>query len=326
MRASSIVASLLLKLMAFAAVVGCNTSVAQDYPTKPLRMVIPFTAGGPTDLQGRLYADRLNSALHQPVVVENRPGAGGMIGAEAVTRAPADGYSLLLGSATTVYAPLVMPAPINPLKDLAPVALVSFIPLTLFAHADVPAKTLQELVAYGRSNPEKLNLGVASFGGSDHLAGELLNARAGTKVLTVVPYKGAAPILQDLVTGRIELIITTLAAVRDHVDSGKVRALAGIQSTRSPFLPAVPTIAESYPGYDVPTWNAVWTTPGTPAGIVARLTAEFQALLQNQEVIAKLRGLSYVPMYGNAAQLAAKMHDDYERIAKLVRDAGIKAQ
>ena len=300
---------------------------AQDYPNRPLRLIIPYAAGGPTDLQGRIYADRLNDGLHQSVVVENRPGAGEMLGAEVVAHSAPDGYTILLCSATIVYAPHLMSVPIDPLKELTPVAQVSFVPLTMFINTRIPVHNFAELLAYARANPGKLNLGVSAYGAADHMGVELLNSRAGVKLITAVPYKGAVPIIQDLAADRVDMIITTLSAVRVHVDSGKVIPIAGVQSRRSPFLPDVATIGESgFPGYDIPTWNGIFGPAGMPAAAVARLGSELQQTVQNPEVVAKVRGLSIVPTYANAADLAVTMRDSSERIGKIVRDAGLRPQ
>lgn len=299
-------------------------ALAQAYPSKPLRMVVPFAAGGPADSLARLLADKLRDAVGQPVVAENRPGAGTLVGAEVVAKSAADGHTLLLGSSSMLILPLLGPSPIEPLKDLAPVSRIALVPLVIGAHVGTPYRTLGELIAYAKANPEKVTFGVASYAGTDHLGFELLNLMAGTKMRAIV-YKGAAAQIPDLIAGRVDLQMTTPSFLKAHVDSGKVKLLAATTEKRLPAIANVPTVAESgYPGYEAIAFYAMYAPAGTPRDIVARLDREFRQITQAADSAEKISALSFIVDYAGPEALAANGQRQVETLRDVIKRAGIK--
>ncbi len=312
-------------LLAVAALPGS----AQDFPTKPIRIIAPQAAGGPNDVLGRMLADKMKDSLKQPIVVDNRPGVGGMLAADVVAKSAPDGHTLLLITASLIYTAHLMPnPPIDPHKDLVPVAMVTFTPLVLASNiSTIPnVKTFPELIDYARANPDKLNIGVSSVGGADHLAAEMINRRAGVRIQPIV-YKGAAPATADLIGGRVQLEITTYAFLRQHIENGTLRVLASPGAARNPFVPNIPTIAElGYPGLDVPTWTGFMAPAGTPRNVIARLSAEFKQALQSREVQEKLGSLSLVANYADPQEFGAIMRADSDRMGKIIKESNIKIQ
>lgn len=311
----------------FSVLLMCGSVCAQDFPSRPIRIFAPQAAGGPNDILIRVLADKVKDTLRQPVVVENRPGTGGMIAAEALKNSTPDGHTLMLVTASLVYSALMMSnPPVDPLKDLAPVAMVTFTPLVLAVHSKLPVKNFAELVAYAKTNPDKLNAGVSSAGGSDHLAIEMMNQRAGLKITSIV-YKGAAPALQDLVAGRVDMQLTTYAFFKQHIDNGTLRMIATPGVTRNPFVPDIPTFAElGYAGLDIPTWSGFAAPPGTPRGAIGQLSAAFRQALQSKDVLDKLATMSLVPNYVDADQYGVTMRQDSERVARVIRTVGLKLE
>src|SRR5213075_859540 len=239
---------------------------AQAYPSKPIRFVVPYPAGGPLDTVARLLGQKVSESLKQPVVVDNKPGAGGNIGADAVAKSAPDGYTILMGAVAThaINPTLYANIPYDPIKDFQPVTQLASTPNVLIVNNSVPASNVREFIAYAKANPGKLNFGSGSTGSAGHLAGELFKAMAGVE-MTHVPYKGAAPAMQDLIGGQIDLMFDNLASALGQVRAGKVRALAVTTAQRTALAPELPTIAESgLPGFDISTWFGVFVPAGTP--------------------------------------------------------------
>jgi tripartite-type tricarboxylate transporter receptor subunit TctC len=300
---------------------------AQDaYPTRPVRFILPFPPGGGTDILGRLIADRLSAALGQPVVTENRGGAGGNVGAEAAARAAPDGYTILLAAPSLAISPsLYSKLNYDPVKDLAPVSLVATVPNVMITHPDVPAKTLQEFIALARDKPGAMNFGSGGSGTSNHLAGELFNIVTGAK-LVHVPYKGVNLAMQDVLSGRIHLVVIGIPAAAPHIRSGKLRALALIAPQRSSALPEVPTVAEAgLANFEVTTWYGVLAPAGTPRAAVTRLNAELVRIMHAPEARERLAAMATEPRTSTPEEFAAYLREEIAKWGDVVRKAGLKA-
>jgi tripartite-type tricarboxylate transporter receptor subunit TctC len=298
---------------------------AQNYPVKPVRIIVPFAPGG-VDVTARLIADRLTTALGQPFIVENRPGAGGAVGAKMVTGAEPDGYTLMFSTpGPVVVSPLInRNAGYDTLKNLAPVAIVSQSPLLLVIHPSVPVKTVKELVAYAKANPGKVHYPSPGFGTQPHLVGEMFKSMTGLDIVHV-PYRGSAPAVTDLLAGQMQIYFDNFANVLQHVESGKLRAIAVTGDARNPQLPDVATMRESGFGEIQATyWNGLLAPAGTPAAIVTRLNAAVNQALAVPEVHAALKKLGSDPKTGTAQAFAAFIAEEVQRWGKVVRDANIK--
>lgn len=299
---------------------------AQQYPVRPIRMVVALAAGGPTDVVARIVAHKLTEQLGQQVIVDNRPGAGGSVAGEIVARAPADGYTLFFAAnGTYAIAPNFMKLPYDVNKDLAPVALTGVSPLALMVHPSVPVKSVKELIALARAKPGAIHYGSAGQGSTGHLSAELLGMMAEVK-MTHVPYRGAAPAAISLIAGEIEMLISGVSANHPHIVAGKVRALGVTSARRVPLLPQVPAIAESLPGYDVASWFAIMTVAGTPSAIIGRLNQEAVKAMSSADVRDKLIAAGVDPETGTPEQLAAKLRTETEKWGKVVKAAGMKVQ
>jgi tripartite-type tricarboxylate transporter receptor subunit TctC len=299
---------------------------ADSYPSRPLRWIVPFPAGGSTDLIARLMGEWLAQKLGQPVIIENKPGGGTNIGVQAVVNAPADGYTLLFAVATNAINPsLYKSLPFDFQRDIAPVAGLAELPLVVDLNPAVPAQTVPEFIAYAKANPGKINF--ASFGVRtiSHLALELFKSAAGIDVVHV-PYQGGAPMLTDLLSGRIQAGIDALPNSLPHIKSGGVRALAVLSAKRTPALPDVPTMAETLAGFEVTPWTALGVPTGTPAEIVERLNREVNAGLADPGIRARMAEVGGVPLVYSAADLRALIARDAAKWAKVVEQAGIKPE
>ena len=304
----------------------CLAAWGQPYPAKPVRMVVPYPAGGPTDQLGRIIAEHMTQTLGQTVVVENRGGANTQIGTAEVTRAPADGYTLLFGGITPfVFNPLMYSKLQYDPKDLAGVILIARSQLVLVAKPALAAKTIPELVAAMKDNPGKLNFGSAGNGNVLHLAAELFLRTTGAAA-THVPFSGSAPALVSLLGGNIDFMFDVIITSKPHIQSGKLRAIATTGARRSPILPDVPTVAESgYPSYESATWFAIAAPKGTPVAIVQRLNTEAAKAVRDPAVIAKLDALAMEPPQDTSpGDVAAQTDKDLKRWGALVRDLGIR--
>ena len=294
-------------------------------PDRPLRMVAPFPPGGASDLVARMVAEELGMALGQPIQVENRSGAGGALGTEAVVRARADELTLLMGSqATHATNPALQKLPFDPMADLAVVAGVCGVPAVLVVHPSVPAGTIQDLVALARAQPGGIRYGSAGIGASTHLAAALFAHLAGIE-LTHVPYRGTAPATQDLLAGRIEMMTDTLPTSLPHIQAGRFRALGVSTIARSPSLPAVPTIAEAVPGDEALNWYAAYAPAGTPEPALPRVHATFAEAVARPRFQERLAQQGMLPLAGTRAEISAYAAADRRRWTDLVLAANIKA-
>jgi tripartite-type tricarboxylate transporter receptor subunit TctC len=303
-----------------------RTSSADTYPSRPIRWIVPFPAGGTTDVEARLLGQWLSQRLGQQVIIENKPGGGTNVGVQAAVAAPADGYTLLLTLATNTINPsLYKKLPFDFQRDIAPVAGLADLPLILEVNPSLPIKTVAELIAYAKANPGKLN--VASFGARtiSDLAIELFQLTAGIDVVRV-PYPGDAPMLIDLVSGRVQAAVDALPGSLAHIRAGDVRALALMSATRSPALPDVPTIGETMQGFEVKAWTGVGVLRGTPAAIIERLNREINAGLADPTIKAKLAEAGGTPLIYSPSGLGALVTSETKRWADLIKRAGIQPQ
>jgi len=311
---------------AAASAAAARGAAADTYPSRPLRWVVPFSAGGSTDLVARLMAEWLVARLGQPVIVENKPGGGTNVGVQAVVNAPPDGYTLLFAVATNAINPsLYKSLPFDFQRDIAPVAGLVELPLVLDLNTAVPAKTVPEFIAYARANPGKINF--ASFGTRtiSHLAIELLKTSAGIDVVHV-PYPGGAPMLTDMLSGRIQAGIDALPNSLPHIRSGGVRGLAVLSAKRTPALPDVPTLAETLPSFEVTPWTAVGVPSGMLGAIVERLNGEINAGLADPAIKARIAEIGGTPLVYTPAELRAQIANDVAKWAKVITAAGIEPE
>ncbi len=303
-------------------------AMAQAYPTKPIRLIVPFPPGGGVDLMGRIIAPKLSEALGQPVLVENRAGANAMIGAELVARAAPDGHTLLiieLGS-LTISAGLYPNLPFDAVKDLAPVSMLSYSPHVLTVGEGNKLKTMQEFLRFARDNPGKLNYASAGTGSAPHLVAVLLGSQAKFQ-WTHVPYKGVGPGLADVAAGQVDAIMTSMFASLSLVRGGKLRALAVTGKTRSPLLPNVPTMLESgVEGFVTGSWQTVFAPGGTPPAVVARLNAELRRIMQDPVVVERLAALATETAPMSVEDTRSVVREDMERWRKVIVDTGVKPE
>ncbi len=321
-----------LRLTLFLALVlalPCDGVYAQNYPSRPIRLVVPYPPGGPLDIMARAIGQKLTEAWNQAVVVDNRPGAGGNIGADLVAKSPADGYTLLMGAVAThaINPTLYGRLPYDPVKDFAPVALVAQVPNILVVNPSVPVRSVRELIDLARARPGYLNFGSGSTGSTGHLAGELFNTMAGVRMVHI-PYKGGAPAMTDLLAGQVQLMFDNLANALPNVRAGRLRALAVTTLARSPAMPDLPTIAESgLPGFALTTWFGLMVPAGTPAEIVSRLNAEIVRALNAKDMRERLEKMGAGPPADNTpAHFAAFIRAEAAKYAKVVRDSGAKVE
>jgi tripartite-type tricarboxylate transporter receptor subunit TctC len=312
-------------LGAFLVCAAAQAFAAQPYPTKPVRLVIPYPPGGPTDFVGRLVAQKLSPLIGQQVVVDNRPGAGTVIASEIVARATPDGYTLLFGTGGgTFLAPLMLPkVPYDPHRDFAPVAMLVQSPQVLVVHPSVAAKSVSELIALAKAKPGVLNFASVGTGTSPHLGGELFKGLTGADIVHV-PYKGTAPAMTDLVAGRVQLMFTSMPTVLAHVNAGRLRLLGTGGSKRSAAIPDAPPIAETVPGFELVTWYGVFAPVRTPPAIVKKLNADIAKVLNDPESRERLGGQGLEPVVMTPEELKRYTTQDTSRWAKLIQSAGLK--
>src|SRR6516165_5520428 len=297
---------------------------AQAYPTRPVRIIIGFAAGGPADIVARLIAQWLSERLGQPFVIENRPGAGTNIATEAVVNAPADGYTLLLvHAANAINATLYDKLNFNFIRDIVPVASLMRAPTVLEVNPSVPAKTVPEFIAYAKANPGKLIMASGGIGAPSHVFGELFKFMTGVN-LVHVPYRGAAPAVTDLLAGQVQVYFDPISNSIGYIRAGKVRPLAVTSATRSEALPDVPTVSEFVPGYEATTWYGVGVPRNTPAKIVDKLNKEVNAALDDPKIKARLADLGGTVLPGSPADFGKLIADETEKWGKVIRAANIK--
>jgi tripartite-type tricarboxylate transporter receptor subunit TctC len=310
-------------------VCACGAALAQTYPSRPPRLIVPFPAGGSTDLIGRALAKKLGESLGQQLIVENRAGAGGTIGLSALAKSPADGYSLGLGTVSTLgMAPVVRASPpYDSLAAFAPVSLVASAPFIVVVNARLPAKSLAELIALARARPGQYNFGSIGDGTLQHFAGESFKSLAKVEIVHV-PYKGVAPVLVDLLAGQVQIGFDILASFQvQNIQSGRLRALAVLGPARVAQLPSVPTAAEAgLPGMDVTAWFGLIAPRGTPAEIVARLNAEVRRAVASAELRQAIATQGLEPMADSPKEFAEVIEKEIARWAQVVKTSGFKAE
>ena len=301
-----------------------RVAVAQAYPSRPVRLVVSFPAGGVNDILARLMGQWLSERFGQPFVIENRPGAGTNIGTEAVVRAAADGYTLLLVSpANAINATLYDKLSFNFMRDIAPVASIVSIPLVLVVHPSFQVASVSELVAYAKANPGKLNMASGGNGSAGHVTGELFKMMAGVDMLHV-PYRGSGPALTDLIAGQVQVTVDPLPSSVEFIRTGKLRALAVTTATRSDALPGIPTIADTVPGYEASAWYGFGAPRSTPVEIIEKLNREINAVLAEPRNKARFAELGGTVIAGSPADFSKLMADETEKWAKVVKFSGAR--
>jgi tripartite-type tricarboxylate transporter receptor subunit TctC len=302
-------------------------ATAETYPSKPIRFVVPFPPGGATDIVARVVGQKASESLGQPVVIENRPGAGGNMGADVAAKAAPDGYTMFMGTIAThaINASLYKNLSFDPIKDFSPVALLASVPLVLVVNAEVPAKSAQDVIALARAKPGELNYASPGSGTALHLAGELFKSMAGIDMVHV-PYRGSAPAVTALIAGHVALMFDTTLSAMPHVEDGKLRALAVTTARRVPTLPYLPTIAEAgLAGFDVSAWNGVLVPAHTPDEIIKRLNAALVGALKAPEVRDRLLKQGAVPLGSTPEAFRAFIESESGKYAAIIKRAGIKA-
>ena len=318
----------LIKLFSAAALAALLLQPASAaWPEKQISLVVPWAAGGTTDILARTVADQLGRALGQPVLVENKAGASGNIGSLAVVRAKPDGYTILFGSMSThAMNPALMPnMPFKGVADFAPIGMLAFALNTLVVHPSIPANNVKELIAWAKANPGKLAYASAGAGSTNHISAVLLEKLGGIEMLHV-PYKGGAPAVTDTVAGQTQLLFSAGTQTLPHVKAGKLKLLAVTEAKRSQLLPDVPTVGETLPGYELAVWYGAFAPPGTPREIVQRLNAEINKIMQSPEVKAKMSAIGVDTATTTPEQFGAILAADEARYTKLIREFGIKGE
>ncbi|HZR68018.1 MAG TPA: tripartite tricarboxylate transporter substrate binding protein [Burkholderiales bacterium] len=299
---------------------------AQGWPSRPVHVVVPYPAGGPNDIIVRMVGKRLGETLGEPIVVENRPGAGGNIGTDSVAKSAPDGYTLVsVGPGALIINPLLGKVPYDTMRDFAPVTIMAVAPNALVAHPSFPAKSVKDLVALAKQKPGAINYASGGTGSTPHLAAALFAVMAGVQ-LTHVPYKGTGPATADLVGGQVQIAFLGIPTVLPHIRSGKLRALAVTGARRSPELPDVPTVAEAgVPGYELSPWYGLLAPAGTPSAVVARLAAEATKIVREPAMREQLVAQGAEPAGGTPEEFARTLRSDAALWKKVVKDAGIRA-
>ena len=307
--------------------IGSSAAVAQSYPNKPVRMVIAFPPGGTSDFVGRVVANKLAEFLGQPIIVDNKPGATGLIGTEAVKMAAPDGYTILLAPSDFTLIPGLHPKPpYDPLKDFAPVGMVVDYPHVLVANPNVAASNAKELIALAKAKPSQLNFASGGNGATNHVSGEQFKQSAGVDI-THVPYKGNGPAIVDLLADRVQLLFTSTGPVEAHLKGGKLKAIAVTGRTRLASLPDVPTIAESaIPGYAFSLWYGIVVPAGTPRPIIDKLNADLRKTMASPEVKERLATIGGNLNVGSPDEMSVLLRDELVRWTKLAKDVGIKVE
>jgi tripartite-type tricarboxylate transporter receptor subunit TctC len=304
-----------------------GVAIAQSFPAKPVRIVVPYAAGGPYDDIARTLGQRLTEIWGQTVIVENRGGAGGNIGAEVVARSAPDGYTTLLGNAgpITVNPTLFKKLPYDPQRDLAPVGMINASRMVLSVHPSLPAKNVKDLVVLAKASPGKLSFASSGVGNLQHLGMELLQIQAGVK-MNHIPYKGAAPAFVDLIAGQVDSMFANIVGTLPHVRTGRVRAVAVSSATRSSLLPEVPSVAETYKGFDIPTWSGLFVPAATPRDILAKLNGDLQKVLQRADVKERFAGQGSEATPSSSEALAEHVRKETLMYANVIKTAKITAE
>ena len=316
-----------LALAAALAALLAQAAAAQSFPSKPVRIVVAFPAGGGTDIVARLLAPRLTDAWGQQVIVDNRAGASGVIGTEFAARSVADGTTLFLGTLgnLAVNQHLYPKMTVDPLRDFAPVTQVVAVHFAMVANPSVPARNVSELIALAKSRPGEINYSSSGPGGAPHLAGELFKTMAGVDIVHV-PYKGSAPSFQDLLGGRVSFTCDSLVQALPYIRDGRLKALAVLGAARTPLLPDVPTVGETLPGYELTNWFGLVAPAATPAPVVAKVHDDVVKQLRDPAIAEKLSGMGATAIGNTPAEFGAVMKADSEKWGKLIREAHVKAE
>ena len=319
----------LLRSLALIVAVASSPALAQklDYPQRPIRLIVGFTPGGSTDLVGRLIGAKLSERLGQQVVIDNRPGASGIIGAELVAKSQPDGYTLLIsGSSISIVGSLYRSATFNVQRDLEPLALIATTPYLMVAHPSLGVKTVAEFIAYANARPGKISWGASAPGAVQHLSGEMFKRLAGIDMV-FIPYKGTGPMLPDILGGRLQIAIDNVLVLTQHVKLGALTALAVTTAKRTPLFPDVPSIAESgFPGFDTSGWFSMYCAPKTPPQIVNKLNTEILAILGAPDVRERLLTFGATPLPGTPDDLRRQLAREVPAWRKVILDAGLKAE
>ncbi len=315
------------RCLSFLALVGAAQAAMAAYPEKPITLIVPWAAGGSTDILARAIAEQMSKSLGQPVVVDNRAGASGNIGSNLVAKAKPDGYTLLVGSMSThaMNPTLMTSMPFKGADDFTPIALVANVINTMVVNPSVPAKNLREFIAYAKANPGKLAYASAGGGSTNHLSAEMFKKAAGIDMLHV-PYKGGAPAVLDTVANQTQVLFSAGTQTLPHVKAGKLRLLAVTEPKRSALLPDIPTVAETLPGFDMSVWYAAFGPAGMPAELVARLNTEINKALAVPEVRARMEAIGVELVKSTPEQLSTSLRKDTERYDKVIKDLGIKLE
>jgi tripartite-type tricarboxylate transporter receptor subunit TctC len=305
---------------------AAQTPDASRFPTKPIRMIVPFPPGGSNDILGRFLAQKLSERLGQQTIVDNRAGADGIIGTELAARAPADGHTLLIVSTSYTMNPSIHKLPYDSVKSLAPISLIASGPNVIATHPSLPIKTVKELIAVAKAKPGQLRYSSSGIGGFNHFGGELFNTMAGVKIAHI-PYKGGGPAMLDVMSGQVEMTFCTLIQALPHMRTGKMKALGVGSSKRSPLLPEVPTISESgVPGYDGTIWWGVLGPAGIPGAIVTRLNTEIGVILRDPEMGKRLVAEAAEPVIESPEAFGKLIVDDIGKWSRVAKQAGIRAE
>ncbi|QQX86879.1 tripartite tricarboxylate transporter substrate binding protein [Cupriavidus necator] len=322
-----VVKSLLHGIVVLALGVAGLAQASEAYPQKPITLIVPWAAGGSTDILARVLSEHLTRSLGQPVIVDNKPGASGNIGSAMVARAKPDGYTLLVGSMSThaMNPALMQNMPFRGVEDFTPLGLLAYVTNTMVVHPSVPAQNVKELIAYAKANPGKLAYASAGSGSTNHLSAALFEKLAGVQLLHV-PYKGGAPAVVDTVAGQTQILFSAGTQTLPHVKAGKLRLLAVTESRRSPLLPNVPTVAETLPGYELAVWYGAFGPKGMPADLTARLNREINAVMSMPEVKAKMNAIGVETTTSTPQQFGTILRRDADRYGKLIRELGIQGE
>ncbi len=315
-------------VLALMGLLACGNATAQDYPVRPIRIVVPFTAGAGTDIVARAVAVSLTEAWKHSIVVDNRPGAGGTIAGEMVAKASPDGYTLMLGNVSTLAIAPALNAKLSyqPLRDYAPITLITNSENVLVLHASVPATTVKELIAYAKANPRKLNYGSSGNGTSSHLGGAMFASMAGIE-MTHVPYKGSGPMLTDLLAGQLQLSFSSVPTALPHIKSGRLRALAVTLLARSATLPDLPTVQEAagLKGFEISLWQGIVAPVATPRAIVLKLNQQIAASLRTPDLKNKLTAQGMEVVGNSPEQFATYIRDEIEKWTRVVKSSGARS-
>ena len=314
-------------LLAFVALTICCFSYSQDYPVKPIRLVVPYSPGGPVDIVGRIVAQKLTPALSQQVIVDNRAGGGGNLAVEIVAKSAADGYTLLMGAnGTNAINPGLYPhLAVDPARELAPITMIASSPMILVVHPTLSARSVKEFVALAKSKPGAINFASSGNGSTAHLASELLKSMTGINIVHV-PYKGAGPALTDLVGGQVQTMITGVSSTLPYVKGGRLRPLAVSSDKRLAILPDVPALAEEVAGYEVNTWYGVFAPVQTPRPIIDKLNRTLASLFATADARERLAALGAEPVTMPPEQFAAAIHKETVKWAKVIKNAGVRPE